>query len=194
MVIGAEHVLGGAAFVFATLAEPGLVVHSDGPGSIVLGELDGSLSDRADGLAAFFNSAGIPAEAVSDIQARLWSKFAFICAQAGMTACTRLSVGSVRSSEPAWVMFRRLVEEVASLAMAEGVVLAANAVDGIMDFADSLAPSSTSSLYTDLIEGRRTELEALHGLAVRRSHAHGLQAPMSEAVYALLAPHSTATA
>jgi 2-dehydropantoate 2-reductase len=120
--------------------------------------------------------------------------FRVICAQAGMTACTRLPVGSIRSSEPAWVMFRRLVEEVASLAAVEGVVLAADAVDGVIGFADELAPSSTSSLYTDLIEGRRTELEALHGLVVRRSHAHGLQAPMSEAVYALFAPHLSATA
>ena len=87
-VVGVEYVLGGAAFVFATLAEPGLVVHSDGPGSIVLGELDGSVSERAERLASLLGSAGIPAEAVSDIRARLWGKFAFICAQAGMIACT----------------------------------------------------------------------------------------------------------
>ena len=191
--VGSEHVLGGAAFIFATLTEPGLIVDSGGPGSIVLGELNGSISERAAGLAELLARAGVDAEAVSDIQARLWGKFAFICAQAGMTAGTKLPIGAIRASKPAWAMFRRLAEEVAELAAAEDVVLPPDTVEGIMEFAAGLEHSSTPSLHTDLVKGRPTELEALHGLVVRRARAHGLSTPMNESVYALLAPYAAAS-
>jgi 2-dehydropantoate 2-reductase len=44
--VGDDHVMGGAAFIFAEIAEPGLVVHSGGPTSITFGELDGRTSRR----------------------------------------------------------------------------------------------------------------------------------------------------
>jgi ketopantoate reductase len=44
------------------------------------------------------------------------------------------------------------------------------------------------------MRGRRLELDALHGLVARRSRAHQLDAPMSEAVYALLEPHAAGRA
>jgi 2-dehydropantoate 2-reductase len=42
--IGADHVMGGAAFIFAEIAEPGVIVHTGGPASITFGELDGRAS------------------------------------------------------------------------------------------------------------------------------------------------------
>ena len=185
--LGEEHVLGGAAYVFATVTEPGLVVHSAGPGAIVFGELDGCLSERAQRLEAALSAAGIGAELVGNIQRRMWSKFALICAQAGMTAAARVPVGALRSSEPAWAMFRRLLDEVEQLARAEGVELEPDAVDSVIEFVTDLAPATTSSLYNDLVAGRQTELEALHGVVVERARRHGLAVPANEAVYALLA-------
>jgi 2-dehydropantoate 2-reductase len=188
--VGWQHVMGGAAFIFASLAEPGVVVDAGGPGSLVFGELDGSCSDRGSRLLALCEEAGVPAELVPDIRSRLWEKFAFICAQAGMTACTRLPIGEIRASPPAWAMFRRIVAEVVALAGAEGVALSDNAEERIADFAQSLEPAGYSSLYHDLVEGRRIELEALHGHVARRSRDHGIEAPMCEAVHALLAPQA----
>ena len=110
--IGPEHVLGGAAFIFASVVEPGVVHDAGGPGSLLFGELDGSRSARGEALLAMCEKAGIPAEFVTNIRVRLWDKFAFICAQAGMTACTRLPIGEVRAVPVTWAMFRRIVDEV----------------------------------------------------------------------------------
>ena len=38
----------------------------------------------------------------------LWAKFAFICAQAGMTAAVRLPIGEIRTAAAAWAAFSRL--------------------------------------------------------------------------------------
>jgi 2-dehydropantoate 2-reductase len=188
--VGPEHVMGGAAFIFASVVEPGVVHDAGGPGSLVFGELDGSTSARGEALLAMCEKAGIPAELVTDIRVRLWDKFAFICAQAGMTACTRLPIGEVRAIPETWAMFRKIVDEVVALGAAEGVGLPSQTGPKIARFAQALPAGGFSSLYHDLVAGRRLELEALHGFVVQRSRAHGLAAPTSEAVYALLKPHA----
>jgi 2-dehydropantoate 2-reductase len=188
--VGPEHVMGGAAFIFASVVEPGVVHDAGGPGSLVFGELDGSTSARGEALLAMCKKAGIPAELVTDIRVRLWDKFAFICAQAGMTACTRLPIGEVRAIPETWAMFRKIVDEVVALGAAEGVGLPSETGPKITRFAQALPAGGFSSLYHDLVGGRRLELEALHGFVVQRSRAHGLAAPMNEAVHALLKPHA----
>ena len=50
--VGDAHVMGGAAFIFAQSAEPGVIVHSGGPTRSIFGELDGRASSRAQRLQA----------------------------------------------------------------------------------------------------------------------------------------------
>ncbi len=187
-VIGAAHVMGGAAFVFASLAEPGVVRHDGGPGRLVFGELDGSRSERAEWLLAACAQAGIPAELSTDIRAELWSKYAFILAQAGMTAAVRLPIGDIRSAPAARDMFRRILEEVVQVARAEGVPLADTVVARHLAFAQGLEAGGYSSLYHDLVTGHRMELEALHGELLGRAERHEIATPTCRDVYAILQP------
>jgi 2-dehydropantoate 2-reductase len=186
--IGEERVLAGAAYILASIAKPGVIQDVGGPASIVFGELDGSRSDRAGQLLDWFERAGIRARLDLDIRAQLWDKLSFICALAGMTAASRKPIGDIRARPESWAMFRRIVEEVVALAGAEGVHLAADTVDRHCEFAEQLQPDGTSSLYHDLVRGKRLELEALHGFVVRRARRHALAVPACEAVYALLEP------
>jgi 2-dehydropantoate 2-reductase len=57
------------------------------------------------------------------------------------------------------------------------------------EFLESLAPENTSSLYQDLFAGKRLELEAQHGHAVRLGARYGIPTPAMFAVYAALKPH-----
>lgn len=186
--LGERHVMGGVAFIFSAIAEPGVIAQTGGPRRILVGEMDGSRSGRVEELVAACRSAQIDAEATDDIRMALWDKLAFICAQAGMTAAVRLPIGEVREVPEAMALFRRIVEEVRAVAAAEGVELSEDAVDRHEAFARGLEPGSSSSLHDDLVRGRRMELEALHGIVVRRAAVHGVPAPASEAVYAILRP------
>jgi 2-dehydropantoate 2-reductase len=186
--IGQDHAMGGAALVFAGKAEPGVIVHTGGPTSITFGELDGQLTERAQRLLECCQQAGFGAELSTNIKMVLWAKFAFICAQAGMTAAVRLPIGEIRTVDVAWAGFQRLVAEVAAVAEADGVPLPPAARERALTLAQSVEPGSFSSLHDDLVAGRRMELEALHGLVVRRAAEHGVPVPMSEAVYAVLKP------
>ena len=57
-----------------------------------------------------------------------------------------------------------------------------------MAMLDNLGAAFTSSLHHDLAQGRRLELEALHGHAVRLGERYGIPTPMLFAVYAALKP------
>jgi 2-dehydropantoate 2-reductase len=187
-ILGEQHVVGGVAFIFSGIAEPGVIVQTGGPRRILVGELDGSPSDRVERLVSTCLAAGIDAETRTDIRLALWDKLAFICAQAGMTAAVRLPIGEIREVPEAMEMFRRIVEEVRTVAAAEGVKLEEDAMDRHVAFARSLESGSFSSLHDDLVRGNRMELEALHGSVVRRASVHGLPVPACEAVYAILRP------
>src|SRR5499427_11091304 len=66
--VGEDHVMGGAAFIFAEIAEPGLIVHTGGPAGITFGELDGHPSPRAKRLLARCEQAGFEAELSASIK------------------------------------------------------------------------------------------------------------------------------
>ena len=187
-VIEADHVMGGTAYVLASLEGPGVVRHAGGPGRLVFGELDGRRSERGQRLLAACEGAGIPAALSEDIRAELWSKYAFILAQAGMTAAVRLPIGEIRDARAAWAMFAAIVDEVSQVGRAEGVNLPDDLVARHLAFAQGLVPEGYSSLYHDLTAGRRMELEALHGELLRRAESHNVAAPACQAIYAILEP------
>jgi 2-dehydropantoate 2-reductase len=187
-VLGRGHALGGAAYVFATIEAPGVIGHRFA-GRVVLGELDGSVTARAVALRDAFIRAGVPVELSAEIRRVLWEKYLFIGAQAGMTALTRCPSGVIRAIPECWRMYRTLVEELATLGTASGAALAPDVVERIMTAAEGLAPETLSSLHHDLVSGKRLELEALHGYAVRLGERLGVPVPATLAVYAALKPH-----
>jgi 2-dehydropantoate 2-reductase len=186
--IGAEHVLGGASFILAHIAEPGVVERTGSIQRIVFGELDGSVSDRADALLATCRAARIDAQVTDDIRRVLWNKYAFLCALAGLTAVTRIPIDELMRVPETRELFRQMVREAVLVARADGIDLGDELVDQQAEFAASLEPGSFSSLHHDLVSGRRLELDALHGELVRRASGHNLSVPVTAIVYALLRP------
>jgi len=187
--IGREHVMGGVAYIFSTIAEPGVIDHTGGPTSFTIGELDGVRSDRTERLLEWCDRAdGMDAELSEAIRTDLWKKAAFICAHAGMTAAVRLPVGEIRNQQASWEMYRRIIDEVCSVGRASGIELPDGTVNEWMEFAADLDAESYSSLHYDLTHGKPMELEALHGAIVRRGRKAEVAVPMNEAVYAVLRP------
>jgi 2-dehydropantoate 2-reductase len=187
-LLGPGHVLGGVAVVFALIEGAGVVAHR-AAGRIAFGEMDDRVTPRARAILAAFERAGIPAEISPGIVRSLWEKYVFLTAHAGMTALLRCPVGTIRALPAPRRMYRRLLEEMTALGRAEGVTLPSDLVDATMGQIDALAPDVLSSLHHDLIHGKRLELEALHGHAVRLGERHGVPTPTVFAVYAALTPY-----
>lgn len=187
--VGESHVVGGVAYIFSTIESPGVVAHTGGPARFVYGELDGSRTARIDAFdEALSECDGVEAVLADDVRRELWRKFAFICAQSGMTAATRKPIGRVRETAASWRMYRRVIGEVVAVAQASGVDVPADTVEEWTEFARDLDPEMYSSLYYDLTHGKRLELDALNGAVVRHAESTGVDVPMNEAVEAVLRP------
>jgi 2-dehydropantoate 2-reductase len=187
--VGISRTLGGAAYVFAERIAPGVIAHRFA-GRVAFGELDGRVTPRAERLRAAFAGAGVAAEISTDIRRVVWEKYLLICAQAGITAVTGCPSGVVRSVPETWRLYRLLLEELAALAARAGVELGPDVVERVLAAAAALGPETRSSLADDLAAGRRLELEALHGYAVRLGQRLGEPTPSLFAVYAALKPRA----
>ncbi|WP_416840516.1 2-dehydropantoate 2-reductase [Haloferax sp. DFSO52] len=187
--IGSDHVIGGVAYIFSTIKEPGVVEHTGGPARFIYGELDGENTPRIEALHDAMSACdGIDAVLADDISVELWRKFAFICAQAGMSATTRLPIGDIRESDASFEMFCDIMSEVVDVAHAEGVELPDDTLTEWTAFAQELEPGMYSSLHYDLTHDKPMELDALNGAVVRHAHDVGVDVPMNRAVTAILQP------
>jgi 2-dehydropantoate 2-reductase len=187
-VLGAGHVLGGAVRVFAAIEAPGVIAHTFG-GHLIFGEMDGRETPRAQAFLAACRRASIPAELVSDVTRALWEKYVFLTTHAGMTALTRCPAGILRTLPEVREFYRRTMSEIVAIGHAAGVHLDDGLLEQCMKLLDGVAPNASSSLHYDLIHGKRLELEALHGHAVRLAERHRVPAPSVFAIYAALRPY-----
>jgi 2-dehydropantoate 2-reductase len=186
--IGAEHVVGGAAYILAAVNRPG-VVDAGGPRQIVIGELAGGPpSDRVQAIVDVGARAGLKVIASPDVRVALWDKYTLLVAFSAMTAAIRLPIGAIREAPAARAMLGAIMTEVWTIGRAAGVALADDLVARQMDLLLSRADDATASLYHDLVTGHRMETEALQGAAIRLGREHGVPTPWLDAAYAILEP------
>jgi 2-dehydropantoate 2-reductase len=114
--VGHSSGIGAVAYVVSAIKAPGVVAQTAGPGKIILGELSGGASARTKRLHDVLQRAGITARLHSSIRIVLWQKFLFICAFSGVTAVTRLPIGTILADPVTHTLFRETSEEVEAVA------------------------------------------------------------------------------
>lgn len=190
--VGGSHILGGACYIFTSIASPGVITHTGGSRRVVFGELDGQPTSRAQAIYDSLAATGVPVEVSAQILVAMWEKYLFITAQGGMTALTRLPIGVIRQSPTTMEMYLDVASEVAAVGRTHGVPLREGERERVKRAAEALPPDSYSSLYTDLIRGRRMELDALPGYVVQLGERYKIPAPVCRAIYAALLPYDEA--
>jgi 2-dehydropantoate 2-reductase len=188
-VHGAAHVLGGLCRLLVYLAGLGHVRHVGVAPYLAFGELDGSLSQRAEAVRAVLSKAhGVTVELVSDIRAAMWSKFVFIAALGGVGALTRAPIGVIRSQPESRRLLEQALGEIHAVAVGQGIALSPDTVATTLAFIDTLPPDGTASMQRDIIQGRPSELEAQVGAVVRLGDRYGVGVPLHRMIYAALLP------
>jgi 2-dehydropantoate 2-reductase len=188
-VLGRERVLGGIAKIISFVAAPGHIEHTGVPPSLIIGELGGGASPRAEALAAAFHSArGLDVSVASDIERALWEKYIFIASWAGVGAVSRAPLGVVRRVQETRRLIQGAAEELEAVARARGVRLDRGAADAVLAFIDRLPPDGTASLQRDIAAGRPSELDDLTGAAVRLGAEVGVPTPVNAFILGALAP------
>jgi 2-dehydropantoate 2-reductase len=187
-IVGRERLIGGAAFIAASIARPGVIAHLGTMQRVVIGEPDGGASPRVEGLLSALAGAGVDAEISDDIARTLWEKFVFLVGLSATTTLMRTTVGPVREDPDSRAFLLNAMREVVAVGRAKGIDLAADYADDRLAFADRLPPDMTSSMRHDLDRGNRLEVGWLSGAVVRFGAALGIPVPLNHTVYAALKP------
>ncbi len=202
---GAERVLGALANTSGELLASGEALFTRNV-NLLLGELDGTESERARTLAAAIDASGVRASAVAQILTWEWSKFVAWLPLMSLAVTTRAPTWRYLSDPGGALVLVRMVREAALLARAmgmqltsEGAILPLQAVLGASEeqavesvreagaqFAAG-APAHRMSALQDLEAGRALEVEETFGYAVRKAHEKQLAVPLLEAFYHLVA-------
>lgn len=185
--VGEAHVLGGAAYVMASILGPGHV--RSGPARVVVGELaPGPVTSRVEHIVELVRAGGVGAEAATDVRVAKWEKYVQLVALSAVTATTQLTMGDIRRSAAAVEMLRAIATEAWTVGRAIDVPLRDGLVDERMALVETYPDDEGTSLRHDLLRGRRMELEALQGTLVRLGREAGVPTPWTEAAYAVLEP------
>ncbi len=199
--LGEDKVLGGFSNLGATMVEPG-VYEQKNAGHLVIGELAGGVSERAERVARTLGRA-IEVKVSSNLTGAIWSKLLINCSVTTLGALCAQTMRQYMETEAGKKVFRRTYEEALAVALALGVrperlavdpfppgwashVAAENGyeswVEALLAFYGDVKPS----MLQDFERGRTTEIDFINGYVVAVGHASGVPVPMNAAITGLV--------
>jgi 2-dehydropantoate 2-reductase len=188
-ILGKSHAVGGAAYISAAIAAPRKIRHVGNAAKFVIGEPDGTPSDRLKSFIDICQQSDIDMSMAENILRVLWEKFTFFAPVSGVTSASRSTLGVAFGDPEMRLTIQAAMQEVISLGQAKGIDLSENSIEPQMAFGDSLPAETKTSVLRDLEEGNRLEIPWLVGAVHRLGVEMGIETPVSSTLYSVLKPH-----
>ena len=182
-------VLGGLSNLGATMMQPGLYEQRNA-GHLLVGELQGGLSERALNSARFLSGA-IETRASANMRGAVWSKLLLNCSVTTIGAVAGATMRQYIALPAGAQVFRAMYAEALAVAAASGVRLEKMIVDPVPPRGDDTGfIAAITSAYGDLKpsmlqdfeRGRQTEIDFINGYVARLGKDVGIPAPLNAAV------------
>jgi 2-dehydropantoate 2-reductase len=204
-ILGRERVIGALVGWGASLYKPG-VYEMTSRGELVVGELDGQVTTRAQRLKAMLDAAA-PTTVSTNIYGVLWSKLAINCVITALGAVTGQLLGQMLQRAAVRRLALAITSEVADVAQARGITL--EPVGGTLDIHRLYLPADRrlggwgfdlllkhaimmvvgykfrklkSSMLQSIERGRRTEIDFMNGYVVECGREKGVPTPINAAL------------
>ena len=174
-----QPVAAAVVYVATEMAGPGHVRHH-GRGELVI-EPSNASAEVAQALIA----AGVPTEISDNVRGALWAKLILNCAYNALSAITQLPYGRLVKGEGVTTVMRDVVDECLAVAKADGVTIPGDIDKAVRMIAETM-PGQYSSTAQDLSRGKRSEIDHLNGLIVRRGDALGVATPSNRLLHTLV--------
>ncbi len=178
--LGNQRVALGTTTTGATLLGPGLVKVA-GQGSISV-----QSHPRLAWLVSGLRSGGFAVEEVAEATSLIWGKLVINSAINPLTALLGVVNGELLNRPAARQLMRRLAEETAAVARAEGVKLPFDNPTAIVEDVARRTASNYSSMLQDIRRGAPTEIDAICGAVASIGERDGVATPLNEACWQLI--------
>ncbi len=175
-----KHVIIGSTQHNSSILQPGFVFHG-GSGITSIGLLDGG-SDALAGIARNFTACGFECKTEDNVQKQVWKKMFTNTAASSLTALFQVPLGFIHSNPDSnWIM-RQLCREAVEVANSLGLDFDLDEVISDVEKVCINAPNGYTSIYADIRDGRRSEVDTISGSVVDAAHVQGIGVPYHEMI------------
>lgn len=179
-----HHIVGCVVHASGEVTAPGEVTWN-GQKLFVLGEPDGSLSRRLNGLADALHQAGLLPRISERIRDDVWMKMIGNTSFNPVAALTRARMDRICANPDLIAFIRTVMEEMTRVADAYGIRQLVS-IDKRLEIAKSIGPVKIS-MHQDLDLGRTMEVDAIVGAFIELAQKVDVPTPLTAALYGMLA-------
>ena len=178
------NVLGGVAFLASKIEEPGVISHI-GAGSLGIGELDGSESERVQSIVNLFKNAGVPTKLSKNILKTKWEKLCWNSVFNPLSVILNGPLDNILDSKDALDVAFRIFEEIRAVAEKKGIIIDAGLMDEQINVTQKLRGYHTS-MFEDFSKGKPTEIDYFNGYVCREGVRSNVATPVNYTVTSLV--------
>jgi 2-dehydropantoate 2-reductase len=179
--IPAESAIGCVVYCSAEIVEPG-VVRNIGGYRLIIGELDGTLSERCAHISAALAAGGLEAPVEQRLREQIWLKLVGNVAFNPITALTRATLGELGTLPEMVDVLRAVLAECAAVAESLGIELPISLERRLQ--AGLAVGDHRSSMLQDLEAGKPLELDCMTGAVIELAGKLGVGVPHTRTVHA----------
>ncbi|MFC4931881.1 2-dehydropantoate 2-reductase [Massilia sp. GCM10023247] len=178
-----ERVLGCVVYPAAELVAPGVIKHIEGV-RFPLGELDGTLTERANAVSACFQNAGFKSPVLDNIRCEIWLKLWGNVSFNPISALSHSTLVDICQHPLARELAASMMREAEEVATKLGITFRVT-LDRRIEGAEKVGKHKTSMLQ-DVEAGRALEIDALVGSVIELARMTGTPTPHIDSAYALV--------
>ena len=180
--LGPGRAIGGVVYAASAVTAPGVVEVEQPKSRVILGEPDGTLSDRVRTLAGLITKGGISGEASPAIRTEIWNKLISNLAGGTLAVLTGQAPKAIYNEPAAEQAALRIMHEAAAIAQALG---ADPTTDHARRITGQRSMDHKPSILQDLELGRPMEIDGIFDAPLALAHLAGVEAPTLELLVAL---------
>lgn len=161
------------------------VIHHGGGGLTNIGLLSGN-PEKLQPIAENFTKCGFNTVVSTNIKEQLWDKLLLNTSASVLTGILQVKLGYMAENPYAWLLTEKMIHEAVAVANADGCDFDADVA--AKSIKSSLRQSSEgyTSIYADLRDGRKSEVDTISGAVVRTAKRLGVPVPIHEFVVNLV--------
>lgn len=179
-----DHIIIGTTQHNASVAGLGVTRHG-GSGMTHMGCVTGSAS-RLQKFADAFTACGLQADVSDGVQKMIWNKLFTNVSASALTGALQVPLGYISSNEHAWKLCCTLIREAVDAAAGLGMEFDYDEKVAEVKAVCDNSPNGLTSIYADLRDGRRSEVDTISGSVVRAGKKGSVPTPSHEFLVGLI--------
>lgn len=178
---GWKHILLSYFIGHSAMRDGNNITH-DGVGTIVFGVKNSQVTEVSDveTVKNYFDKVGIDYKVPEDMQRALWLKYMLNVSSNQTSAILRTTFGQMQSNKHFMNLIVKIMEEVRTIAQAEGVKNTDTMIDEALVTFNKMIPEGKTSMLQDVEAGRKTEVAMFAGTMVDFGHKHKIPTPYNQ--------------